>query len=86
MGTFHKEDSLYSKDEANICLTCKMKKCYGKCERLKQEKQKLKAEKEPKASIPEEFILPEDLEPRLMGAIITESDTNDTEEDHDAII
>ena len=42
MGTFHKEDSLYSKDEANICLNCKQKRCIGKCERLKQEKQKIK--------------------------------------------
>lgn len=42
MGAFYKEDSLYSKDEANICLNCKMKKCPGKCERLKQEKEKIK--------------------------------------------
>lgn len=42
MATFHKEDSLYSKVEANICLNCKLKKCTGTCERLRQEKRKLK--------------------------------------------
>ena len=42
MATFHKEDSLYSKEEAYICLNCKLKKCTGECERLKQEKEKIK--------------------------------------------
>ena len=42
MGVHHKEFWEYDKDEANICLTCKQKKCIGECERLRQEKQKLK--------------------------------------------
>ena len=48
MGAYRKEDSLYSKDEAVICLTCKRKNCTGKCERLKQEKERLKNERKMK--------------------------------------
>ena len=42
MKPFHKDDSLYSKDEAVICLNCKRKNCTGNCERLRQEKEKIK--------------------------------------------
>lgn len=42
MGAFRKEDGLYSKDEAFICLNCTEKKCTGNCERLRKEKAKIK--------------------------------------------
>ena len=43
MSTSHKEDGIISKEEANICLTCEMKRCQGNCERLRQEKKKTKS-------------------------------------------
>ena len=45
MGVHHKEFWEYDKAEVNICLTCKAKKCRGNCERLRQEKRKLKNKK-----------------------------------------
>ena len=49
MGAFRKEDSLYSKAEAYICLNCKQKKCIGECERLKSEKKRIHKEKSKEA-------------------------------------
>ena len=42
MGVHHNKFWEYDKAEANICLTCKKKKCTGRCDRLRQEKRKLK--------------------------------------------
>lgn len=42
MSVHNEEFWICDKDEVNICLTCKQKKCVGDCERLRQEKEKLK--------------------------------------------
>lgn len=39
-----KYETLYTEAEARICLTCKLKKCTGYCERLKQEKKRIQEE------------------------------------------
>ena len=44
MGAFRKDDGLYSKAEAFICLNCNQKKCFGNCKKLKDEKRRLKNE------------------------------------------
>ena len=49
MGAFRKDDGLYSKEEACICLNCQQAKCIGKCERLKREKKRIHKEKSKEA-------------------------------------
>ncbi len=45
MSAFPKKDTLYSEAEARICLNCTLKRCRGDCDRLRQEKRRLKAER-----------------------------------------
>lgn len=42
MSAYHKDDGIYGRAEASICLNCTEKKCTEKCERLRKEKAKLK--------------------------------------------
>lgn len=47
MSAFHKDSFVYSKDEADICLTCTYPHCKGTCDRVKAEKTKLKQPSQP---------------------------------------
>lgn len=38
-------EGIVSQAEANICLTCESKRCLGICDRLKEERKRLKAQK-----------------------------------------
>lgn len=47
MSAFHKDSFVYSKDEANICLTCTSLACRGSCDKLKAETKKLRQPSNP---------------------------------------
>lgn len=51
MSAFHKDDGIYDKDEANICLTCSEKKCTGNCDRVRWERWKLKQKNKKKKGV-----------------------------------
>ena len=48
MSTRNTDSKLYSEAEARICLTCTNKRCIGTCDRLKQEKKRIRAEQKAK--------------------------------------
>ena len=62
MGAYRKDDGLYSKAEANICLTCTLKRCRGNCERLKLERERLHREglPAPLYELDEEYDIPDE--------------------------